>query len=428
MPDSLDPTELLAAAKPVTRYELDPARLDAMITRASSTPLKNRFSLLHAWQMRVGSAVAATALVVTGVVVSLGGAPQGLTVFALSSGSSVAGPVHQNVPSTPSAFATAQLPGAHSTKYVVGPQLPTSPATLAVFKMLSVANPAASVAGVATALGSKNVTVSTKCDAKTPGELNALGTKGVVAASPYVYSFCRSSFVASNAPLTWTYNVKGTKCPFPSTLALGVFYSACLPTTSFNDHSASKGQLVKWSSPLVRSLVTHQLVPTGTSTTPATFATNANIVYYPLAAANGVVTDQYEEFQFSDAGSLIYATGPLASVSLENRYPVISPTAGVALLEPTPKSSLKGVNPGGPLRPATTTTVNPGGPMIPVTTTTTVPTPRVTLKTAKLSYELLWLANGSAILVPQYIYVANRGVDQRVLALSPSYYRVKASK
>jgi hypothetical protein len=426
MTEPLDPTELLVAATPVTTYELDPSSLDAMIARASSVPLKNRFSLLRTWQMRAGSAVAAAALVVTGVVVSLGGAPQGLTVFALSNASSVAGPVHQNVSLAPSAFA-AQLPSAPSTKFVVGPRLPTSPATLAVFKVVSVTNPVASVAGIASALGSKNVTV-TKCGAKTPGEWNALGTLGVVGASPYEYGLCHASFVASDAPLTWTYNVKGTKCPQPSTLAIGVFYSACRVPTSFNDHAASMSQLVAWSAPLVRSLVAHQLIPAGMSTTPATFATNANIVYYPLATANGVVTNQFEEFQFSDAGSLIYATGPLATVSLESTYPVISPTAGVALLEPAPKVSPKGVNPGGPMQSATTTTINPGGPMIPATTTTTLAAPSVTLKTARLGYELLFLANGSAIFVPQYIYAVNRGVDQRVLALNPSYYRIQTSK
>jgi hypothetical protein len=422
-----DPTELLAAAKPVAAYELDASRLDAMITRASSVPLKSRFTLLRTWQMKAGSAVAAAALVVTGVVVSLGGAPQGLTVFALSNASSVAGPVHQNPSITPSAFATAQLPGAVSTKYAVGPGLPSGPDTLAVFKVLNVADPATSVAGIAAALGSKNVTVSTKCATKTPGEWNALGSEGVVAASPYEYSLCHSSFVASNAPLTWTFNVKGSQCPQPSSLAIGVFSSPCQLTTSFNDRAASSSQLVAWSAPLVRSLVARQLVPAGLSSTPATFAANANIVFYPLATASGVATDQYEEFQFSNAGMLIYATGPLASVSLQNTYPVISPAAGVALLQPAPRAP-KSVNPGGPNQSATTTTINPGGPMIPATTTTTLATPSVTLKTAKLSYELLWLANGSAIFVPQYVYAANRGVDQRVLALNPSYYRIQTSK
>jgi hypothetical protein len=100
----------------------------------------------------------------------------------------------------------------------------------------------------------------------------------------------------------------------------------------------------------------------------------------------------------------------------------------VALLEPAPKVSPKGVNPGGPMQSATTTTINPGGPMIPATTTTTLAAPSVTLKTARLGYELLFLANGSAIFVPQYIYAVNRGVDQRVLALNPSYYRIQTSK
>jgi hypothetical protein len=442
MPDSLDPTELLAAAKPLPTYEIEPAHLDAMITRVASIPARSRFSLLRTWQMRAGSGVAAVALVVTGVVVSLGGAPQGLTVFALSAGSSVAGPVRQAPSPTPSDFATAQLPGTLSTpNFVAGTHLSSTTTSLPVYRVDDVASPVASVAGVATALGSKSATVSTKCTTKTPGEWNALGTKGVVAASPYVYSLCRSSFVATSSPLTWTYNLKASTCPEPSSLALGVWYAACHSASTFNDHGATKSQLVQWSAPLIRSLETRQLVPTGMSMDPSGVTVNANAIYYPLATSNGFVTNQYEEFQFTNLGQLIYATGPLAAVTLQNTYPVISPAAGVALLAPATKSSASGVNlggsvinatttinPGGPMIPAPTTTINPGGPMISATTTTTSPTPSVTLTTSSVSYQLIWLANGAALLVPQYTYRASRGLDQRVLALSPSYYRVKAAK
>jgi hypothetical protein len=101
MPELPDPTELLAAANPVAAYDVDPARLEQMITRATATPLHRRLSLLRTWQMRTGSAVAAAAVVVTAVVVSLSGAPQALTVLALNGATPVAGPASQS--STPPA-------------------------------------------------------------------------------------------------------------------------------------------------------------------------------------------------------------------------------------------------------------------------------------------------------------------------------------
>jgi len=52
----------------------------------------------------------------------------------------------------------------------------------------------------------------------------------------------------------------------------------------------------------------------------------------------------------------------------------------------------------------------------------------LTLNSATLKYELVWLSNGSAVLVPQYTYAASDGTSLQVLALNPSYYRVKAAK
>ena len=92
MPDSIDPTELLAHAKPITNYEIDSAHLTQMVNRVTSTPVPVRFPLLRTWQMKAGSAVAGAALVATGVVVAISGAPQSLSVLALPSNTPIAGP------------------------------------------------------------------------------------------------------------------------------------------------------------------------------------------------------------------------------------------------------------------------------------------------------------------------------------------------
>jgi hypothetical protein len=164
----------------------------------------------------------------------------------------------------------------------------------------------------------------------------------------------------------------------------------------------------------VRSLNAGELIPQGLSLAKPTFADGTNIIYYPLVASNNVPSDQYVEFQFSDHGALLYATGPLGSTSLDNTYPLVSEAKGVTLLQSAA---------------ATSTTINPGGPMIPAPpATTTFATLNVTLSAATLSYELVWLSDGSALLVPQYTYRASSGVNQRVLALKPTFYRVQTTK
>jgi hypothetical protein len=163
---------------------------------------------------------------------------------------------------------------------------------------------------------------------------------------------------------------------------------------------------------------------------------DGNVVTYPLVTSSGVASNQYEEFQFSNDGSLVYATGLLASTSLVSTYPAISELKGVELLQAPSSGSGGGVNPGGPKLPAsTTTTLNTGGPMIPASTTTTVTPPSdttltavVSLSNVTLSYRLIWLSDGSAILAPQYVYRASDGVSEQVLALDPSFYQVEASK
>jgi hypothetical protein len=116
MPDSLDPTELLAQANPITNYEIDSAHLTQMVNRVTSTPVPSRFPLLRTWQMKASSAVAGAALVATGVVIAVSGAPQSLTVLALPSNTPIAGPaVHAPATLAPVTFESTQVPTASGT-------------------------------------------------------------------------------------------------------------------------------------------------------------------------------------------------------------------------------------------------------------------------------------------------------------------------
>jgi hypothetical protein len=425
MPDSPDPIELLANAKPVSTYDIEPSRLDEMITRVTSAPAA-RFPLLRTWQMRAGSALAAAVVAVAAVLVSLGGGP-GLTVLTLGSAATISGPAtHAPVTPSPTSFATAQAPvraGAQEkSTFIGGPRLATSASPLAVYRVLPVPDPSASLSNVAAALGVHHVTLNAQCTYGATGTsvlgANAVGTTAVVTEAPLRASGCSGSLSTATGPLTWTYNLKNSECQRPSSLSSNTSVCALSPASS-QQRTASPQQLRRWSSRLVTSLRRYDVVPHGMTLGGPSFASGANTVVYPLVTSSGVISNQYEEFQFTIAGSLEYATGLLASTTLDNTYPALSEAGGVALLTHSSGSS---VNPGGPMIPAATTTVT-------VTSPGFEASPKVvTLTSATLSYQLLWLEDGTAVLLPQYIYRASNGVDEQVLALSPTSYRVGAAK
>lgn len=443
MPDSLDPTELLANAKPQVTYEIEPSRLDEMLARVTSASARVRFPLLRTWQMRAGSALAAALVTVAAVLVSLGGGP-GLTVLTLEAGTAVAGPAtHASLAPTPIGFSAAQAPvtpgvNAGSTKFVVGSRFLNSASPLAVFRVTSVPDPSASLMKIAAALGVRHARPNAECTYGATGSsvlsANAVGTNAIVTEAPYHAAGCTTSAGATLEPVTWTFNLKGAACELPSSLTGDV--AACPLGGVFSQHNASHRQLALWSSRLTTSLLHRRVVPAGMTLGKATFLSDGNVVTYPLVTSSGVASNQYEEFQFSNDGSLVYATGLLASTSLVSTYPAISELKGVELLQAPSSGSGGGVNPGGPKLPAsTTTTLNTGGPMIPASTTTTVTPPSdttltavVSLSNVTLSYRLIWLSDGSAILAPQYVYRASDGVSEQVLALDPSFYQVEASK
>lgn len=429
MPDAIDPTQLLAAANPVASYEIEPDRLDRMITRAIATAPVSRISLLRTWQMRAGSAVAAAALVVTGVAVSLG-APSSLTVFSFAANTSVAGPSSLSV-AGPANFASTKAPTSHSgaQKFIAGRQLASAVPPLAVYSVASVANPQSAVKAVATALGVRHATLTKSCSYDNVGTtgagVDAVGRSAEVIGDSFGTKNCRGALVG---PITWAYAHKTSPCLQLASPNATTFVCA---VGAVDQHAASHLKLVGWSAPLVKALLAGRLVPSGMKLAAPTFLSGTNIIRYPLETMGGVATNQDDQFEFTNHGALIFASGLLATTTLVAKYPALSPSAAVGLLSTANPSG--GINPGGPMIPApgATTTINPGGPMIPVpssTTTTTVPTNSVTINSATLSYQLVWLTNGSAVLVPQYTYRANNGSAQRALALNPSYYLVEPAK
>lgn len=419
MPDAIDPTELLAAANPITDCRIEPDRLEQMISRVTSARVASRFSPLRTWQMKAGSAAAAAALVVTGVVVSLGGAPVGLTVLALANGTSVAG-ASQSAALTAGAaiYKSTQAPSSHSNalSFVAGPQLTTQAPSKAVYSAVSVADPSASVLGVASALGISSTSQSESCSYSSAGtngaSINAVGKSAEVVGRSLLDNKCQ---VTSGTPITWTYSLKSSPCRQSATPT--TTKSICQVSGKFIEHGASHVQLTTWSAPLMKSLIGSHLTPSGMTLGTPTFSNDVNIIYYPLKTRSGVLTNLDEEFQFTNQGSLLFATGLLATISLDKKYPVLSEAGGAKLLATSTASPSGAVNPGGPMIPA---------PNSPVTSHKTAVT--VTLKSATLTYELVGLNNGSDVLVPQYLYRTSNGTILQALALDPSYYHLAPAK
>ncbi|MGD0055854.1 MAG: hypothetical protein ABSC34_10525 [Acidimicrobiales bacterium] len=405
---TLDPTELLAGANPVATYEIDPARLDQMITRVTATPLPTRLSLLRTWQMRAGSLAAAAALV-TGLVISLGSSPQGLSVLALSASTPVAGNATPSPASTGLTFAAAKATVPSSvvvppTNLGVGRTLATNAGRADVFKFVSIADPGAKLTRIAHDLGLLGGVTSPTCPWRT------IGTNATLSGARSPSIGCASTGSTLAAPITWRFNMRNPVCP-PTTTPPATSTSRCPSVQNATGRGATTHQLVAWSSPLLARLSGEGLVVGGaTWGTPIVNAFD-DTIYYPLVVDDTTLANQYEEFQFTSYGLLIHASGLLGRTSLVDAYPLISQAAGVALIE----------------NPSPATSVNPGGPMIPATTSTTKPSNDV-VKVATLEYELASLRSGGAVLVPQYVYLTSRGVRYQALALNPSFFTDRAGK
>jgi hypothetical protein len=410
MPELPDPTELLAAANPVAAYDVDPARLEQMITRATATPLHRRLSLLRTWQMRTGSAVAAAAVVVTAVVVSLSGAPQALTVLALNGATPVAGPASQSTAITRGVIDSTGFKAAvpstvtSPTKVVAGPALTTTTSSAPVFRLAPVTNTSDALKDLAIDLGVLDATSRPSC----PWAVT--GTNASVTTEPIPTGVCAATAAATTLPIAWTFTMMDSTCP-PPVVSPSTVVVPCPSVQHAAGSGATKRALLAWSSPFVKKLEARSLIVSGMSLGAPSVERLTNSVSYPLEANGVIIANESEEFQFTNYGLLIDASGLLGRASLVNDYPVISQRAGIPLLKAAPSLAGSGINPGGPMIPA------------PSTSTSTQ-----TVQSARLDYEITQLKDGAVVLVPQYVYVTGTGESLQVLALSPKYFTLSKVK
>jgi hypothetical protein len=417
MTEPTDPTELLARANPVATYDIDPARLDSMITRVTATPLKSRFSLLRTWQMRAGSAVAAGAVVVTAVVVSLGGAPQGLSVLALNGATPVAGPTsHSALSASGLTFSTAIKAAVPSSvtspaKLVAGPALSTKTGSAPVFRFEPATKTSGALKDLAIDLGVLDPTSRPSCP------WGVTGTNASVTAYPIPTGVCAATSAATSLPITWSFSMKNSACP-PPLSGESTVVVPCPTVQNGAGSGAPTRKLLAWSSSLVKKLEAHGLLVSGLTPGTPNVERRTNSVDYPLEANGVTLANEFEEFQFTSYGLLIDASGLLGHVSLVSDYPVISPAAGIPVLKAAPSLTSTGINPGGPMIPAPSTSSTP----------TPTPAPTQTVQSATLNYEIAQLKDGAVVLVPQYVYVTHGGTTLQVLALSPKYFTVPKVK
>jgi hypothetical protein len=385
MTEYFQATELLRAANPATNFDIDHERLDQIINRVVSMQVFTRRSTFRAWKMKSASAVAGAAVVITAVVVSLGGGTPGLPSLALSATSRTAvyaahGSLEKSAGSHPPPSG-ATFPTVGSYTFIAGSGLSLATSLAPVYAISEPADASSALMSVASALGVTNPVLSgtSSCQETATGN------------NANVYSQC--GLVAA-APTSWYYNVDLPACQGLITNAAGLSVP-CVVGWGFTDSSATPGRLTQWSAPLVQALA-----PSGVTLGNPTF--NDNVITYPCEINGVPITGCSEMFQYNNGGKLIYATGttgPVGPFTQLGVYPLISPLSGVSVM-------------------------NESVPSVTTSQSSFV----VTLKSSVLTYAMESLTNGTTVLVPQYTYTGSDNASYSALALDPSYFTTSSSK
>ena len=386
MTEHFQATELLRAANPATNYEIDDEHLDEMVDRVVAIQIPSRNSILRTWKVKSASAVSATSVIVTAVVVLLGGGSPALPALALRATSRTAvspahGSTYRGTDTHPPLKSPTPIVGSYT--FVAGSGLSTATSSAPVYTYSEPTGPSSTLMSVANALGVTNPVLSgtSSCQETVTGN------------SAKVYSQCDS---VESAPVTWYFNVDLPTCQGLMTITAGLSVP-CAVGWGFTDSSATPSQLTQWSTPLVQALV-----PSGVALGNPTFNDNVNIVTYPCEIDGVPITGCSEMFQYDNGGKLIYAagtTGPVGPFTQLGIYPVISPLAGVSEMNGSAFS-----------------TTSSQSPIV------------VTLTSPVLTYAMESLTNGTTVLVPQYTYVGSDNASYFTLALDPSNFTTSSSK
>ena len=371
--DPLDPTVLLEQANPVPSYEIAASRLDELVSGAvAGARRKPRLGASPPRQTSVVrrplvATIAVSAAVVVGILVattSPGGGPavRPLKLKAVE--------LHE-----PTGGAQHGGPGRQSSTivYVAGPDISTQSGTGEAFSVGMTSDVAAQAVLVAKTLGVTDPTVA-------PTESGRCGVD-VVGESSSVWTTCTQ-------PVTWTYNIKLPSCQGVTRDSAGQLVP-CTVADGFLDSAASSSQLLGWSSADALALL-----PSGLTLGPPTPAYDLNWINYPCELDGVPIVGCTESFQYSNAGTLLYATGPIdpaGPIASLGTYPLQSPASAIAELP--------------------TDAVTHGRYPSSIT---------VTLVSSQQALAFAQLDDGSWVLVPSYVYTDDHGGTYSALAVSPA--------
>lgn len=377
MTERTDPGEMLRAANPVDSYSMNASDLDEMVRHITASPValrhEGRVRRRHA---RTASIGAGFAVVVAGVTAALTlGGGQGLQVLSLrtvhlsSSGETASGVVHGFSGRGGTHDPVSPVP------FVAGPELSNATSSAPVYSYSQPSDPTGELSLVASTLGVMSPV--------TQPDPDGCGIEVADDAS-MVFSNC-------SKPAQWTYNLRLPACHGLMKNTAGVLVP-CPVAEGFTGSGATQEQLQAWS-----SSDASLLLPSGLTLGGASYG--RNYVSYPCEFDGVLIIGCAENFQYTNAGDLLYASGPLdpeSPIASIGAYPLISPVQGVAQINQSA---------------STPVSHGPG----PVTLAT------VTLTTSTVQYATATLTNGTTVLLPAFMYSGSDGGNYSTDAVAPSY-------
>jgi hypothetical protein len=369
--------------------------LEGMITRITSQEVVAPSHVWRRFQLKMASALAASALVTVGAIAALQGAGTVLPLLALQSVG------HGAVPgSLKPTYSTMEIRLKYH--FTAGPELTsTTPVGLSYALIIpsDVSTEALRLAAVFGVTGTpltisggpSNATVTDPSGRSLNYESSGLPQWYYSSTSPPVApataSDTSNAVLPSHATLENDIRDLLAKLDYGYGVSSPSFSTATISTTNAND------------------------------STPA--STNTESVSYTVDV-NGIATDQSIDFSVDVNNNLVYASGPAFSVASTSNYPLQSPTQGIAALNAAQQNASRSSS-----NASSTTSTSPASP----------PIIEETLTTVTLSLATYQLTDGTSWLLPVYDYVGvttnadgtTSSSDWFELAVEPSYVQVSSN-
>ncbi len=355
-----DIEERLRALDPVAETPYHYSNLDELVTRITRAPLASRRNVWRGFQLKMASAIAASALVTAGAVALFGSVGPGLSVLAIQ------GVDHGTTPGAYSTFSAAtSVSGTIEIyeKFVFAAPagLNAAPLTSPSFELQIPSDSSAEALRIATIFNVDGPPVAT-------GGANGQLVSSDAAGDTLTYDL-------SGVP-QWSYSVSPNETPTAS---------AALPSDEQLDQIAQTvvselGYKYTISSPSYSSI--------SNADSPAV---TAQTVSYDVDV-DGLTTDQSVNFEIDDQGNIIAASGPSFDVASSTNYPLEGLDAVVANLNAVQNARFPD---------ATTTSTGDQGSSSPAAPNGP-PVVGVTLNSATLSLSTYQVDGGALWLLPVY--------------------------